>query len=127
MQVDVYMPNPWNSGMLAWRMDKDGGTLNSNRIMNIAPWTVGNPFVLSTEVKETYTLETWLAEYAMKRNSTTGIWSPCISLFTFANGNFMRNNGNNTPDPQWACVNIVNFEMGLANMRLVPLTPVAFE
>ena len=106
--------------------------------MNIAPWTVGNPFdfdgewhtftykltdfVLSTEVKETYTLETWLAEYAMKRNSTTGIWSPCISLFTFANGNFMRNNGNNTPDPQWACVNIVNFEMGLANMRLVPLT-----
>ena len=44
MQVDVYMPNPWNSGMLAWRMDKDGGTLNSNRIMNIAPWTVGNPF-----------------------------------------------------------------------------------
>lgn len=30
----------------------------------------------------------------------------------------MRNNGNNTPDPQWACVNIVNFEMGLANMRL---------
>lgn len=98
MQVDVYMPNPWNSGMLAWRMDKDGGTLNSNRIMNIAPWTVGNPFdfdgewhtftykltdfVLSTEVKETYTLETWLAEYAMKRNSTTGIWSPCISLFT---------------------------------------------
>lgn len=143
MQVDVYMPNPWNSGMLAWRMDKDGGTLNSNRIMNIAPWTVGNPFdfdgewhtftykltdfVLSTEVKETYTLETWLAEYAMKRNSTTGIWSPCISLFTFANGNFMRNNGNNTPDPQWACVNIANFEMGLANMRLVPLTPVAFE
>ena len=39
----------------------------------------------------------------------------------------MRNNGNNTPDPQWACVNIANFEMGLANMRLVPLAPVAFE
>ena len=65
--------------------------------MNIAPWTVGNPFdfdgewhtftykltdfVLSTEVKETYTLETWLAEYAMKRNSTFGVRVfPCLLL-----------------------------------------------
>lgn len=143
IQVDIYMPNPWNSGMLAWRMDKDGGTLNASRIINIAPWTVGNPFdfggewytftykltdfVLSAEVKDTYTLETWLAEYAMKQDSKTGIWSPCISLLTFANGNFMRNNGNNTPDPQWACVDIANFEMGIANMRLVPLVPVNFE
>ena len=26
------------------------------------------------------------------------------------------------PDPQWDCVDITNFEMNLANMRLVPLS-----
>ncbi len=35
----------------------------------------------------------------------------------------MYKNGQ-TADPQWNCVNITDFEMGLANMRLVPLVPI---
>ena len=62
------------------------------------------------------TLGVWLSKYAI--NYTT--------LFTFANGNFMYKSGQ-TADPQWNCVPITDFEMGLANMRLVPLAPIEFE
>ena len=44
MQLDVYMPTPWMSGMLAWRIDKDAGSVNGSRVLNVAPWTVGNSF-----------------------------------------------------------------------------------
>lgn len=130
MQVDMYMPTPWISGMLAWRVNKDGGGLNGTRNINIAPWRVDKPFDFSGEWQtftyrftdfildtageaETMTLGAWLSKYAITYTS----------LFTFSNGNFMYKNGQ-TADPQWNCVNITDFEMGLANMRLVPLVPI---
>ncbi len=130
MQVDMYMPTPWISGMLAWRVNKDGGGLNGTRNINIAPWRVDKPFDFNGEwhtftyrftdfildtagESETMTLGAWLSKYAITYTS----------LFTFSNGNFMYKNGQ-TADPQWNCVNITDFEMGLANMRLVPLVPI---
>lgn len=130
MQVDMYMPTPWISGMLAWRVNKDGGGLNGTRNINIAPWRVDKPFDFNGEWQtftyrftdfildtageaETMTLGAWLSKYAITYTS----------LFTFSNGNFMYKNGQ-TADPQWNCVNITDFEMGLANMRLVPLVPI---
>ena len=130
MQVDMYMPNAWISGMLAWRVNKDGGGLNGTRNINIAPWRVDKPFDFNGEWQtftyrftdfildtageaETMTLGAWLSKYAITYTS----------LFTFSNGNFMYKNGQ-TADPQWNCVNITDFEMGLANMRLVPLVPI---
>ncbi len=71
-------------------------------------------FILDTAGEsETMTLGAWLSKYAITYTS----------LFTFSNGNFMYKNGQ-TADPQWNCVNITDFEMGLANMRLVPLVPI---
>lgn len=130
MQVDVYMPKPWISGMLAWRVNKDGGGLNGTRNINMAPWRVNEPFdfngewhtftyrftdfILDTAVEaETMTLGAWLSKYA-------GTYT---TLFTFANGNFKYRVGQ-TADPQWNCVGITDFEMGLANMRLIPLVPI---
>lgn len=130
MQVDMYMPAPWISGMLAWRVNKDGGGLNGTRNINIAPWRVDNPFDFNGEWQtftyrftdfildtageaETMTLGAWLSKYAITYTS----------LFTFSNGNFMYKYGQ-TADPQWNCVNITDFEMSLANMRLVPLAPI---
>ncbi len=133
MQVDVYMPEPWTSGMLAWRVNKDGGGLNGTRNINVAPWRVNEPFefngdwhtftykftdfILETASEsETMTLGAWLSKYAVTYTT----------LFTFANGNFMYKNGQ-TADPQWECTPITDFEMGLANMRLVPLVPIDLE
>ena len=130
MQVDMYMPDSWISGMLAWRVNKDGGGLNGTRNINIAPWRVDNPFDFNGEWQtftyrftdfildtageaETMTLGAWLSKYAITYTS----------LFTFSNGNFMYKHGQ-TADPQWNCVNITDFEMSLANMRLVPLVPI---
>ena len=129
-KTDMYMPTPWISGMLAWRVNKDGGGLNGTRNINIAPWRVDKPFDFNGEwhtftyrftdfildtagESETMTLGAWLSKYAITYTS----------LFTFSNGNFMYKNGQ-TADPQWNCVNITDFEMGLANMRLVPLVPI---
>ena len=116
--------------MLAWRVNKDGGGLNGTRNINIALWRVDKPFDFNGEwhtftyrftdfildtagESETMTLGAWLSKYAITYTS----------LFTFSNGNFMYKNGQ-TADPQWNCVNITDFEMGLANMRLVPLVPI---
>lgn len=132
MQVDVYMPNPWNSGVLSWRVNKDKGTINSSTILNMAPWKKEEEFafgkewhtftykftdfVLPESEKETLTLGVWLSKYAANSSGTA-----CTSLFTFVNGNLMYKDKEN-PDPQWDCVPITNFEMNLANMRLVPLS-----
>lgn len=133
MQIDMYMPEWWTSGVLGWRINKDGGGLNGSRNINVAPWRVNKPFDFNGEwhtftykftdfildtagESETMTLGTWLSKYAVTYTT----------LFTFANGNFMYRNGQ-TADPQWNCVNITDFEMGLANMRLVPLTPIELE
>ncbi|WP_291591155.1 glycan-binding surface protein [Bacteroides sp.] len=133
MQVDVYMPVSWKTGMLAWRVNKDGGGLNGSRNINVAPWRVNEPFEFNGEwhtftykftdfildaasESETMTLGAWLSKYAVTYTT----------LFTFANGNFMYKSGQ-TADPQWNCVNITDFEMNLANMRLVPLAPIEFE
>lgn len=130
MQVDVYMPKPWISGMLAWRVNKDGDGLNGARNINMAPWRVNEPFdfngewhtftykftdfILDTAVEaDTMTLGAWLGKYA-------GTYT---TLFTFANGNLKYRNGQ-SPDPQWTCVAITDFEMGIANMRLIPLVPI---
>ena len=127
VQIDMYMPSPWMSGMLAWRVNKDGGSVNGSQIYNLAPWTVGNPLNFHgewrtftykftdfafTDDKETLTLGVWMSKYAMNGSSVY------TSLLTFVNGNFISK----VPDPQWDCVPITDFEMNLANMRLVPLT-----
>ena len=142
MQLDVYMPRPWVSGMLAWRIDKDGGSGNGSRVLNVAPWTVGNSFnfgeewhtltykftdfILATGEAEVMTLGAWLSKYGMTAKDVNKI---ATSLLTFVNGNCMYKNGQDpqSADPQWNCVPITDFEMGLANMRLVPLVPIEFE
>ena len=70
-----------------------------------------------------------MLEHVILKLKAAGFTEIVINIHHFGEQilDFLEANGNNTPDPQWACVNIVNFEMGLANMRLVPLTPVAFE
>ncbi len=101
------------------------------RNINVAPWRVNEPFDFNGEwhtftykftdflldtaagEPETMTLGAWLSKYAITYTS----------LFTFGNGNFMYRSGQ-TADPQWNCVAITNFEMGLANMRLIPLVPI---
>lgn len=136
MQVDVYMPEPWISGMLAWRVNKDGGVFNGSRNINLAPWRVDEPFnfnnewhtftykftdfILGAGEAETMTLGVWLDKYATNKSDNTT--TPHTTLFTFANGNLKYQSGE--ADPQWDCVPITYFEMGLANMRLIPLVPI---
>ncbi|MBD3590943.1 glycan-binding surface protein [Bacteroides sp. GM023] len=131
LQVDVYMPNSWSSGTLAWRVDKDR-SIDGPRVLNMAPWRKEKEFAFGKEwhtftykftdfaltdsEKETLTLGVWLSKYAAKSDGAA-----YVSLFTFVNGNLMYKD-KEQPDPQWDCVDITNFEMNLANMRLVPLS-----
>lgn len=131
LQVDVYMPNSWSSGTLAWRVDKDR-SIDGPRVLNMAPWRKEKEFAFGKEwhtftykftdfaltdsEKETLTLGVWLSKYAAKSDGAA-----YVSLFTFVNANLMYKD-KEKPDPQWDCVDITNFEMNLANMRLVPLS-----
>lgn len=133
MQVDVYMPKLWTSGILSWRLDKNSGGLIRDITANLAPWKVDEPFDFGGEwhtftykitdfvLKEadgsdTMRLGVWLEKYA--KTTTT--------LLSFVNGNFMHQQ-NQPEDPQWACTDIKDLEINFANMRLVPLVPVDFE
>lgn len=133
MQVDVYMPKPWASGMLSWRLNKNSGGLSGEIIANLAPWRVNEPFDFGGEW-HTFTYK--ITDFVLKKvdgpdTMKLGVWlekyaNTYTSLFTFVNGNFMYQQ-NQQADPQWTCTGITDLEINLANMRLVPLAPVDFE
>lgn len=133
MQVDIYMPKPWNSGLLSWRLNKNSGGLIGETIANLAPWRVDKPFDFGGEW-HTFTYK--ITDFVLKEadgpdTMTLGVWlekyaKTYTSLFTFVNGNFMYQQ-NQQADPQWTCTGITDLEINLANMRLVPLAPVDFE
>lgn len=131
MQVDVYMPKPWTSGMLAWRVDKDKSRQNGSRCINVALWKENKPFDFHGEwCTVTYKFTDFILEKGEPETIALGVWlskyaATYTSLLTFINYNYMYTG--QTPDSQWNCVDITDFEIGLANMRLVPLTPVDFE
>lgn len=133
MQVDMYMPKPWTSGMLSWRLNKNVGGLTGDVIANLAPWRVNESFDFGGEW-HTFTYK--ITDFVLKKadepdTMTLGVWlekyaKTHTSLFTFVNGNFMHQQ-NQQEAPQWTCTDITDLEINLANMRLVPLAPVDFE
>ena len=133
MQVDIYMPKPWNSGLLSWRLNKNSGGLIGETIANLAPWRVDKPFDFGGEW-HTFTYK--ITDFVLKEadgpdTMTLGVWlekyaKTYTSLFTFVNGNFMYQQ-NQQEDSQWTCTDITDLEINLANMRLVPLAPTDFE
>lgn len=128
MQVDVYMPKPWTSGMLAWRVDKDKSRQNGSRCINVALWKENKPFDFHGEwCTVTYKFTDFILEKGEPETMALGVWlskyaATYTSLLTFINYNYMYSG--QTPDSQWNCVDITDFEMGLANMRLIPLVPI---
>lgn len=133
MQVDVYMPRSWTSGMLSWRLNKNSGGLIGEIIANLAPWRVNEPFDFGGEW-HTFTYK--ITDFVLKQadgpeTMTLGVWlekyaKTYTSLLTFVNGNFMYQM-NQQADPQWTCEDIADLEINLANIRLIPLALVDFE
>ena len=133
MQVDVYMPRFWTSGMLSWRLNKNSGGLIGEIIASLAPWRVNEPFDFGGEW-HTFTYK--ITDFVLKQadgpeTMTLGVWlekyaKTYTSLLTFVNGNFMYQI-NQQADPRWTCEDIVDLEINLANIRLVPLALVDFE
>ncbi|WP_294350231.1 glycan-binding surface protein [uncultured Sphingobacterium sp.] len=126
IQFDLYMPSPWISGAIPFKMNKNRSGVNYAYLYNITPWewkkviTGGlelNPFKFENGWK-TITLKfsdfPTLAMSSLKDYSTSLQTNGFESLVGYTN--YDVNEDGHTPQA------VKNFQMYLANFRLVPLT-----
>lgn len=126
IQFDLYMPSPWVSGAIPFKMNKNRSGVNYAYLYNITPWewkkviTGGlelNPFKFENGWK-TITLKfsdfPTLAMSSLKDYSTSLQTNGFESLVGYTN--YDVNEDGHTPQA------VKNFQMYLANFRLVPLT-----
>lgn len=117
IQFDIYMRNPWNSGVIAFKMNKNNSGKNASYIFNAAPWTTTAPYTFENGWR-TITIKFSdfpnLALGTLDAYITTVTSNGYEALFGFAN--YDMNTDGHTPQA------LTNFQMYIANMRLVPTT-----
>lgn len=115
LQADIYMNQPWSTGIVGWRMNKNGGRGNGESAWNVASWTNNKAYNFNGSWKTlTFPIHTkygTLGE-AIDAWSTDGVHS----LFTILNFDVLANN--------LTMKEVANFRMFVTNLRLVPyVTP----
>jgi hypothetical protein len=117
IQFDLYMRNPWNSGVIALKMNKNNSGKNAQYIYNAAPWTTTNPYTFENGWR-TITVKfsdfPSLALGTLDSYITTVTNNGYEALLGFAN--YDMNADGHTPQA------LTNFQMYIANVRLVPTT-----
>lgn len=119
IQFDLYMKNPWNSGVIAFKMNKNNNGKNAQYIYNVAPWTVTNPYTFENGWR-TITIKfsdfPSLALGTLDSYITTITSNNYEAMLAFANYD-MNADGHTAQE-------ITNLQMYIANIRLVPtITP----
>lgn len=113
LQADIYMNQPWNTGVIAWRMNKNGNKGNSDSAWNIAAWTNNKPYDFAGSWKTvTFPIHTKYAMLGEAIDAWSG--SGVHSLFVFLNYN-IQSDANLTHIKQ-----VENFRLFVTNLRLVP-------
>jgi hypothetical protein len=117
IQFDLYMRNPWNSGVIPLKMNKNNNGKNAQYIYNVAPWTTTSPYKFDNGWR-TITVKfsdfPGLALGTLDSYITTITNNNYEALVGFAN--YDMNADGHTPQA------LTNFQMYIANIRLVPTT-----
>jgi hypothetical protein len=117
IQFDLYIRNPWNSGVIPFKMNKNNNGKNAQYIYNVAPWTTTSPFKFDNGWR-TITVKfsdfPGLALGTLDSYITTITNNNYEALVGFAN--YDMNADGHTPQA------LTNFQMYIANIRLVPTT-----
>jgi len=117
IQFDLYMPNSWISGAIPFKMNKNSNAVNAQYVYHITPWTTNTAFTFETGWK-TITVNfsdfPGLALGTLEAYINTITNNKYESLIAFAN--YDMNGDGHTPRA------LTNFQMFIANVRLVPTT-----
>ncbi len=116
LQVDIYMNHDWSTGIVGWRMNKNGGRGNGESAWNVASWTNNKPYKFNGHWKTlTFPIHTkfvTLGEAADAWSADSGIHS----LFTILNFDILSTG--------LTMKEVADFRMFVTNLRLVPyVTP----
>ncbi|HEY4785746.1 MAG TPA: glycan-binding surface protein [Bacteroidales bacterium] len=120
IQFDLYVNQPWKSGVLALRMDKNQGGINQVWIYNIEPWTTTAPLTFTngwTTITIPFSNFTGLGLGTLDAyitQITTQYASGTHSLLGFVNQDINADGHTATP--------LTGFQLFIANLRLVPIT-----
>jgi hypothetical protein len=114
VQFDLYMNQPWKSGAIALRMNKNVNGANASYIYNITPWTSDDPVNFDdgwTTVTVPFSSFKDLALGTLTSYISTIKTNSYQSLFGFFN--YDENSDGHTPTA------LTSFRMFVANVRLV--------
>lgn len=117
LQADIYMDKPWNTGVFAWRMNKNGTKGNGESAWNVASWTNNKPYNFNGSWKTvTFPIHTKYVTLGEAIDAWTG--NGIHSMLVFLNYN-IQNDANLTNIKQ-----VDNFQVFVTNLRMVPfVTP----
>lgn len=114
IQFDLFMPTPWISGGIAFKMNKDRNDAGSH-VCHLTPWSASAPFTFDHGWR---TITVNFSDFPGLALGTLGTYMNNSrnfeSLFGFVN--FDLNNDGHTPRE------LTNFQLFIANFRLVPTT-----
>lgn len=112
LQADIYMNQDWSTGVVGWRMNKNGGRGNGDSAWNVASWTNSKPYQFNGGWKTlTFPIHTKyvaLGEAADAWSADSGIHS----LFTILNFDILSSG--------LTMKEVADFRMFVTNLRLVP-------
>lgn len=124
IQMEVYMSQPWKSGFLAWRFNKNNSTKkNNSRTYNIIPWTNDEPFVFEDYGWRTITIP-FTSFPGMITTSIVTLedlygalyvsqWGTRVGMLSVFNYNVEGDNR--------IYQAMDNFQLNIANIRIVPM------
>lgn len=111
LQADVYMNQDWSTGVVGWRMDKNGGKGNSASAWNAASWTNNKPYEFNGSWKTlTFPIHTSFATLGEAADKWSAVGTH--SLFTILNFDVLSTG--------LTMKEIADFRMYVTNLRLVP-------
>ena len=111
LQADIYMNHDWSTGIVGWRMNKNGGRGNGESAWNVASWTNNKPYKFNGHWKTlTFPIHTkfvTLGEAVDAWSADSGIHS----LFTILNFDILSTG--------LTMKEAADFRMFVTNLRLV--------
>lgn len=113
LQADIYINQPWSTGVIAWRMNKNGNKGNGESAWNVAAWSNKKAYDFGGGWKTvTFPIHTKYATLGEAINAWSG--SGIHSLFAFLNYN-IQSDANLTDIKK-----LEEFQLFVTNLRMVP-------
>ena len=112
LQADIYMDNDWRTGVVGWRMNKNGGRDNGESAWNVASWTNNRSYQFNGQWK---TLTFPIHAKFVTLGEAVDAWSAdsgIHSMFTILNFDILS--------AGLTMKEVADFRMFVTNLRLVP-------